>query len=262
LLILCRFNESLQSNWLREAADFVPSLEVCSRVSTASNVGDVAGCCVTETDGCRLGNSHFNDYTHSKAVAEDVLRSSGLPALVLRPTIVLSGGLPDSKFARQILWCAPLARAFRGLPLAARSRLDIVDVGFVADMTLHLLAHPHRDHDSYHISSGPDGAVVLQELLDSIGRYYGRKRPIRFIPPAEWTAEHARLYVRTNYQRRVFRSLRHYFPFLNMDTVYDDGRLRRTLGPNYSAPKPVADYFNDLLGLIPHKAALSEAAFP
>jgi nucleoside-diphosphate-sugar epimerase len=247
---------------LIDLADSCRGLRLVAYMSTASNVGHVAGCCVTESDGCRPDNTHFNDYTHSKAVAENVLRASGLPTLVLRPTIVLSGDLPDEKFARQILWCAPLARAFRALPLVARSRLDIVDVGHVVEMTLRLLAHPNREHGRYHISAGPDGAVVLEDMLASVSRFYGRKRPIHFIPPDEWTEAHTAKYVRTDYQRRVYRSLLHYFPFLNMDTVYDDSRLRRTLGPEYIAPRPVTDYFVDLLGRIPLKAALAEAALP
>ncbi len=86
-------------------------------MSTASNVGRETGRCLVEDDGCRPANDHFNDYTHSKAVGEQELRDSGLPVLTLRPTIVLSAGLPDPVFARQILWCAPLTRAFGALPL-------------------------------------------------------------------------------------------------------------------------------------------------
>ncbi|HEY2787414.1 MAG TPA: SDR family oxidoreductase [Fimbriiglobus sp.] len=231
-------------------------------MSTASNVGNVTGCCVVESDGCRPGNNHFNDYTHSKAVAEDFLLSSDLPVLNLRPTIVLSAGLPDLEFARQILWCAPLARAFRALPLDPASRLDIVDVGFVAEQTVQLLSHPARTFDSYHISAGPGGASVFGDLLERVGRHYRQKRPLRPIPPSEWTPEHAEKYVRSGFQRRVFRSLRHYFPFLTMDVVFDDARLRHDLGAAYIPPRPVADYFDELLKLIPHKAALLEAAFP
>jgi nucleoside-diphosphate-sugar epimerase len=72
-------------------------------MSTASNVGDVKGRCVAEDEGCRPENRHHNEYTKSKAIAEELLRTSGLPALVLRPTIVLGAGLPDPQFARQIL---------------------------------------------------------------------------------------------------------------------------------------------------------------
>ena len=135
-------------------------------MSTASNVGRVTGQCLTEDEGCRPGNEHFNDYTHSKAVGEQALRESGLPVLTLRPTIVLSAGLPDPVFARQILWFAPLTRAFAALTASNRaSRLDIVDVGFVAEATLRLLECPTRKHDCYHLSAGSAQCLRVGEVL-------------------------------------------------------------------------------------------------
>ena len=91
-------------------------------MSSASNVGRATGLCLGEHDGCRPTNDHFNEYTHSKAVGERLLHDSGLPVLTLRPTIVLSAGLPDPVFARQILWFAPLTRAFTALPLDPPAR--------------------------------------------------------------------------------------------------------------------------------------------
>jgi len=105
-------------------------------------------------------------------------------------------------------------------------------------------------------------AVTLGELGTIADRHYGRKRPIRLIPPAAWTPADAERYVRSGVQRRVFRSLRHYLPFLNMDVVYDNARLVRDLGPTAAAPQPVDGYFDDLLRLIPTKAAMREAAVP
>ena len=54
-----------------------------------SNSGKAAHRCLPEEEGCRPANQHFNGYTQSKAEAEALLRSSGLPVLHLRPTIVL-----------------------------------------------------------------------------------------------------------------------------------------------------------------------------
>src|SRR5262249_30566000 len=102
-------------------------------LSTASNVGRVAGRGGAEDPGGGRETDHFNEYPHSRAVGEGLVRESGLPVLVLRPTIVLSGGLPDPRFARQILWCAPLGRVFRALPVDPAGRIDVVDVEFVAE---------------------------------------------------------------------------------------------------------------------------------
>ncbi len=231
-------------------------------MSTASNVGQASGVNLGEDDGCRPENDHFNEYTHSKAVGEQLLRDSGLPILVLRPTIVLSAGLPDPQFARQILWCAPLGRIFQALPIDPASRLDLVDVEFVAEATVQLMAAKSRSHDCYHLSAGPRGAVTVGEVVDQIDRTYGRATALRLIPPAEWNRTLQREQVRTPLQRRVFRSLRHYFPFLNMDVVYDDARLHADLGAKAPRVRAPEVYLPDLLRLIREKAALKEAALP
>jgi nucleoside-diphosphate-sugar epimerase len=231
-------------------------------MGTASNVGRTAHRCLTEEDGCRPDNEHFNEYTRSKAVAEALLRDSGLPVMILRPTIVLGAGLPDPGFAKQILWCVPLTRCFRGLPIDPAARLDLVDVGFVAAATLALLARPARRWDCYHLSAGPAGAVSVDQLREVVDRLYRRKHPLRLIPPAGWTRAHLREYVHTPLQRRVFCSLRHYLPFLNMDVVYDDARLRAELGDALPPLRPAAGYLPELVRLIRPGAALREAALP
>jgi nucleoside-diphosphate-sugar epimerase len=231
-------------------------------MSTASNVGEVAGRCVTEDEGCRPENRHFNEYTHSKAVAEALLRESGLPVLTLRPTIVLSAGLPDAQFARQILWIVPVTRLFEALPLNPAARVDIVDVGFVAEAALRLLALPGRRHDCYHLSAGPGRSVSLDEVIPVVDRHYRRRNPFNLIPPSDWSRSTHRTHVRSRMQRVLFSSIRYYIPFLNMDVVYDDSRLRDELGADTPELLPATDYLCDLLRLIKTATAVREAALP
>ena len=231
-------------------------------MSTASNVGQVSDCDLSEDDGCRPDNLHFNEYTQSKAVGEQLLRASGLPVLILRPTIVLSVGLPDPLFARQILWCAPLGRVFKALPIDPAGRVDIVNVEFVVEATLRLLEKPDRSYDCYNLSAGPRSCVTMGELCDLVDRAYHRRNHLSLVPPAEWTRAMLRENVKTPLQRRVFRSLRHYFPFLNMDVAYNDARLRKDLGSATPRVQPIESYLHDLLRLIREKAALKESALP
>ena len=231
-------------------------------MSTASNAGRVAPGCLTEDHGCRPDNEHFNEYTHSKAVGEQLLRDSGLPVLTLRPTIVLRAGLPDPVFARQILWCAPLTRAFPALPVDPDARLDLVDVGFVAEATLRLMEATDRAFDCYHLSAGRAGCVTVGELGEIVAETYGRRTPIQLIPPDRWTRAAHREHVNTPLRRKVFRSLRHYLPFLSMDVVYDDARLRSAIPTEVLSVRPPRTYFKHLLKIIRHKAALQEAVLP
>jgi nucleoside-diphosphate-sugar epimerase len=231
-------------------------------MSTASNVGEVAGRCVTEDEGCRPDHRHFNEYTHSKAIAEALLRESGLPVLTLRPTIVLSAGLPDPQFARQILWFVPITRLFEALPLNPTARLDVVDVGFVAEATLRLLALSGRRHDCYHLSAGPGRSICLAEFIPMVDRLYRRRTPVHLIPPSQWSRSTYRTYIQSRMQRVMFSSLRYYVPFLNMNVVYDDSRLREDLGADTPELRPTSDYLCELLRLIKTSTAIREAALP
>jgi hypothetical protein len=60
----------------------------------------------------------------------------------------------------------------------------------------------------------------------------------------------------------VFRSLRHYLPFLNMDVVFDDTRLQIDLADAMPPMRSAADYLPELVRLIRPRAALPEAALP
>jgi nucleoside-diphosphate-sugar epimerase len=231
-------------------------------MSTASNVGDVTGACLDEDQGCRPDNHHHNEYTQSKATAERMLRESGLPTLTLRPTVVLSAGLPDPKFARQILWIAPATRFFDALPLDPASRLDIVDIEYVARAALALMAAPRRRHDCYHLSAGEDRSISVGRLSSLVDRHLGREEPLELVRPSEWTRADTRRNVRTALQRKLFKSIRYYLPFANMDVVYDNARLKAELGASAPAVRPVEFYLCDLLGTIRTSMAVREAALP
>ncbi len=232
-------------------------------LGTATNVGDVSNCVVKEEDGCQPEHDHHNEYTRSKAVAETMLRNSGLPLLTLRPTIVLGAGIKDKTFARQILWCLPLTRVFESLPFDPQARLDIVDVDFVAKATVRLLKlNQARNHDCYNLSAGLWHYTSVGDILTFADQHYERDLPLVAKPLAEWTRTDREIYVATKIQKRVYRSLKPYLPFINMDVVFDNQRLRDDLGTQFPTPKPVCDYLGSLLDLIGTKAALQEAALP
>jgi nucleoside-diphosphate-sugar epimerase len=231
-------------------------------LSTAANGGAYTHRCLDEDEGCRPDATHHNGYTHSKALAERMLWDSGLPALVLRPSIVFSAGLPDPKFARAILWFVPLLNDLDAAPMDPDSRLDTIPVSSVVESTLRLLQLPNRKHDCYHLSSGPAHAMTCGKLIEFTDRYYERKHPLQLFKPEQWTREMHRRFIRTPQQRVSFSMLRHYLPFLNMDVVYDTTRLADELGEAAVRIPPFISYMGELLDLIPHEAALAEAYNP
>jgi thioester reductase-like protein len=218
-------------------------LLVC--LSTAYVSGVVANACLSEAN--ELGDEHHNEYTRSKAVAEELFRSSGLPVLVVRPSVVLSAGVPDAAFARAIIGFVPLLRELEAVPVNPGARADTVPVQFVVDCIIRLLQRPTRQYDCYHISAGDSGAATHEQMTRVIDAYYARPTPLRLIPPAQWTRDKHRQYFGQPVQRRIFATLRNYLPFLNMNVLYDNTRLRQELGDQFPVLPPLTSYFAELL---------------
>jgi len=219
-------------------------------VSTAANSGAVMHACLGEVDGCKPDNEHHNEYTRSKAVAERMLLDSGLPALVVRPSVVLSAGVPDRMFARAILWFIPLLQRFDAVPVDPSSRLDIVPVDFVARSIVALMAVRDRRWRSYHLSAGPQGATTCEAFSRYLDGFFRRRNPLCLVPPDQWDGDLHRRHVRMQRQRKLFGAFRYYLPFINMDIVYDNARLRDEIGEARVRVPAVTEYAGDLLRLI------------
>jgi len=80
--------------------------------------------------------------------------------------------------------------------------------------------------------------------------FYKRVEPLILTPPSEWTKEKHRQYLGAAQQRKLFSTFRYYLPFLNMDVVYDNARLRAELGDDFPEITPVTEYLGDLLKLV------------
>jgi thioester reductase-like protein len=231
-------------------------------VSTATNSGKIGHRCLGEEEGCQPDNEHHNEYTRSKAIAESLLRASGLPVLTVRPPIVLSAGLSDQVFARNILWFFPFLRRFEALPIDPNSQLDVVPIDFVCDALLALLARPERRYDCYHISAGDRDGVTTGHVSALADEFYHRRKPLELIAPSGWDRTMFRKHIRTAQQRKIFAGLRYYLPFLNMDVTFDNARLREELGPRMPTVVPISHYLGSLLDQIRLKDALEKAARP
>jgi len=231
-------------------------------VSTAANTGAVTHACLGEDDGCQPDNDHHNEYTRSKAVAERVLVDSGLSVLVVRPSMVLSAGLRDREFARAILWFVPLLQRFDAVPVDPSSRLDIVPVDFVARSIVRLMAVRNRRWGCYHLSAGPRGATTCEAFSRYLDDYFRREKPLRLVPPGQWDRHFHQRYLRTRHHRKLFGTFRYYLPFLNMDVVYDNRRLREEIGDDGVRVPAATEYAGDLLRLITMEEAEAESLNP
>ncbi len=219
-------------------------------ISTATVCGSVHDRCVHEDFSCDPNAEHYNAYTRSKATAECMLRASGLPFIILRPSIVVSAGLRDFCFANAMMWWLPLLSQLEAVPINPAARMDMVTVSYVAQAILDVMSASERAYDCYHISAGRRDATLLGHAARFLDGYYERAEPLKLITPQEWTRDLQKQYIRTTDQRKMFLSLRHYLPFLNMNVSYDNTRLRELLGEQMPAIEPFEAYAAGLLDVM------------
>ena len=203
------------------------SLDRVVHVSTAYVAGDREGC--AREDEYDVGQRFRNTYEQTKLEAEQVVRGSGLPAAILRPSIIVgdssTGWTPTFNV---IYW--PLQAFARGLfptvPGDPDARVDIVPVDAVADALLELVRGPVRD-GAFHLVAG-DGAPANAELATMAAEAFDADPP-RFVAPGEDPSAEERAGA--------------LLPYFRVRNTFDDTR-GRTLGVS---PPPPAEYFPALM---------------
>jgi long-chain acyl-CoA synthetase len=203
------------------------SLERVVHVSTAYVAGDREGC-VREDEG-DVGQRFRNTYEQTKLEAEEVVRGSGLPAAILRPSIIVGDSVTGWTPAFNVIYW-PLQAFARGLfpivPGDPDARVDIVPVDSVADALLELVRGPVRD-GAFHIVAG-DGAPTNTELATMAAEAFDAEPP-RFVAPGEDPSAEERAGA--------------LLPYFRVRNTFDDER-GRSLGVS---PPPLADYFSALM---------------
>lgn len=228
-------------------------------ISTAANVGDISDENVTEEKLRSDDIEHHNLYTRSKADCEKLLKDANLPYLIFRPSIVLSAGIDDPEFASSILWMIPLIYSFDALPIKGNSRIDVVPVGFVCESILELLSKKDLKHRIYHISAGKEYASSVEEAFTIADLYYGKKK-VELLSPESWSRDAQKTYVNSRERRELYHRIKYYFPFLNMNVVYDNQRLKEEL-PGLKIER-LKTYMPNLLSQFDTRQALKESVKP
>jgi len=204
------------------------TLERFVHVSTAYVAGERRGR-VREREG-DLGQGFRNTYERTKLEAERLVHDSGLPASVLRPSVIVGDSVTGwTPCFNVIYW--PLQAFARGIfeqiPGEADAPIDIVPIDTVADALLELLCGPVRC-GTFHVVAG-DEAVSNQRLATMAADFFDAA-PLRFVGPG----------VDPIAEKR-FGELTSYF---KVRCIFDALRGRRVLG---ATPPPLADYFPALM---------------
>ncbi len=212
---------------LAEEAHEHGSLDRFVHVSTAYVAGERGGC-ASEAEG-DVGQGFRNTYEKTKLEAEGIVRSSFVPAAILRPSVIVGDSVTGWTPAFNVIYF-PLQAFARGLfpnvPGEAGARLDIVPVDTVADALLELLVGEVRE-GAFHVVAG-DSAPTNTELATLAAEAFDAEPPV-FVGPGEDPAAESRAGALV--------------PYFSVRCTFDAAR-GRALG---ATPPPLADYFQTLM---------------
>ncbi len=216
-------------------------------VSTAYVAGAHAG--VFRERQLDAGQTFRNTYEQTKWEAEHVVNdATDLSPAIARPSIVMGEASSGWTPAFNVLYW-PLRAFSRGLfsevPAHPERQVDVVPVDYVADALVHLL--DHDESGVFNLVAGRDAATV-DELIDLGSVAFGRERP-PVVPPGSTGTGSAH----ADDQGAV------YFPYFDMEVVFDDARARALLGPAGIRCPPLADYFPVLMDYA-HRARWGKTA--
>jgi nucleoside-diphosphate-sugar epimerase len=123
---------------------------------------------------------------------------------------------------------------FSEVPARPEALVDVVPVDYVADALVHLL-EDSSSSGVVNLVSGRE-ACTVEQLVAMTSAAFGKERPPVVAPGSTGTGS-----AHADDQAAV------YFPYFDMDMVFDDSRARALLGPAGIKCPHLTDYFPHLI---------------
>lgn len=193
-----------------------------------------------------------NTYERTKARAERLVRASGLPATVHRPSIIV-GRSEDGHTTGWTTVYYPMRLIAHGklphFPRGGRQLLDCVPVDFVAEAIVALARRDDTTGGVFHLTAGRDALTVEEgfaatlEGLERNGWPRERVRTRLVGPAAWWWLDRGYGLLVRGRAREALAQLRAYVPYTHVDAVYDNRRELELLAKEGVNLPPPREFF-------------------
>ena len=196
---------------------------------------------------------HKNTYEQTKFEAETAVRAamSELPIAIHRPSIVVGESEKGrtSSF-KMIYWPAKVYALglWRTCPGNPATPIDLVPVNFVRDAILEIRKHPESLGRCFHLAAGPQGAVTLGEMAETLRRIFSVRKPVRFVDPG-WWMRFVHPVLKTlaiGPSRKVVRTGEFYVPYFTQNPQFDNSGTAEMLNGSKVVLPRVGDYVHQL----------------
>ncbi|MBQ9033536.1 MAG: SDR family oxidoreductase, partial [Lachnospiraceae bacterium] len=212
------------------------SLERFVHISTAYVAGDRNGR-IMETDP--LPDTYSTYYEESKADAERIVRSSGLPYTICRPGMIIgSSRTGRTRYFNTIYYVLKLMlqEKLPVIPVSARKKLNIVPADHIAGSVVRLMESGEALNACFHLTAPEDRMPQAGELADYVCGWAERalnvkiRKPV-FIP-APFLKYGGALHNRREEEKhkQLFSNLLALTPYFYDDRVFDMTGTEKLLG--------------------------------
>lgn len=209
---------------------------------------------VVGEDELEHGAGWKNAYEQSKYEAERWLRTEAtdLPVTVFRPSIVVgeSSTGATTNFG-MMYWPVRLYAKgwWRTVVGSAQTPVDIVPVDFVADAIERLSRPGEPVGGTFHLTSGPEGAITIEELANLVQEYFGG-RGARYVDPdffMTWVRPVVDLMIWGPKRKVLQQGGRFFIPYFSGNPRFSNEHTRAALASTDIQVPQVRDYFSTLL---------------
>lgn len=195
-----------------------------------------------------------NPYEQSKYEAEVWLKehAADLPLTVFRPSIVVgerSTGA-TTNFG-MMYWPIRLYSKgwWRTVVGSAQTPVDIVPVDFVADALDVLTRSEQPTGGTYHLTSGPEGAITIGQMAGLVQQFFGGRDP-RYMDPdffMTWVRPVVDLFLWGPKRRVLQEGGKFFIPYFSGNPLFDNSQAMDALASHGIDVPRVDDYFTNLL---------------
>jgi long-chain acyl-CoA synthetase len=207
-------------------------------------------------DELMCGQNFENTYQQSKCEAEQLLNShkNKLPITIFRLSIIVGHSKTGCTTVFNVIYY-PLKMLSRGLlkfvPGSPHTLLDVVPVDYVCRAICYITLESGKGFgQTFHLTSGPNGACTTRELARMAVNFLNKMRPEtpiklpRFISPRFFYLARFFSFSRN---RQFLNKFEQYLPFLSGEKKFDQTNTREALSDTSIALPHFSEYFERLM---------------
>lgn len=208
------------------------NLKRFSHISTAYVAGKRKG--FIEEDFINGSHGFKTNYEQSKFEAEEVVRKSDLPFVILRPGMVV--GDSSTGYIKTFNTIYSLIRLYmnglRFFPVSKNLKVNMVPVDYVADAVCSITLNENSDGKTFHLTAPNESNPTVQELLSLVKKWAAQNLDLKLPKPLYLPLSSLMPFIEQflNADHGVGKVLHELEPYIKEERVFDTKNTSMFMG--------------------------------